>query len=157
MFEAKSLGSVLSSTKQFKQLGTDDQISLLWCIYTETESSIVPIVQEKARLQLAKAPIDQIKQLPHAEQLQVMRDLVNQVNTPISRSYGVLSVNTKLSFWHVLVDLMQQQIKCPISDHLQISTAAKHVLAAIKKLNCSQQITFLRNAVVDMGVDSLAS
>ncbi|MCA2686306.1 MAG: hypothetical protein IM504_05825 [Microcystis sp. M038S2] len=28
-----------------------------------------------------------------------MRDLVKKVSNPITRSYGILSLNTKLAFW----------------------------------------------------------
>jgi hypothetical protein len=156
-FEVKSLGSVITATRQFKQLGADDQIALLWCIYAEVGQSITTIVQEASRLHLAQLLIDQIKQMTYVRQLQVMRDLANQVNTPFSRSYGVMSVNTKLCFWYVLADLMQKHIELPISAHLQISTTAKNVLGMIKNLTCGQQTTLLRNAVIDMGVEPLLS
>jgi Orange carotenoid protein, N-terminal len=155
--ESKSLGSVITATRDFKQLGANDQIVLLWCIYAEVGEAIATIVQGASRLHLAQLLIEQIKQMTDTKQLQIMRDLANQVNTPISRSYGVMSVNTKLSFWYVLADSMQKNIELPISDHRQISTAAKHVLETIKRLTCGQQITLLRNAVIDMGVDPLLS
>ncbi|NCR15772.1 MAG: hypothetical protein GPJ22_12635 [Microcystis aeruginosa LL13-03] len=35
-----------------------------------------------------------------------MRDLVKKVSNPITRSYGILSLNTKLAFWYQLAEMM---------------------------------------------------
>ena len=49
-----------------------------------------------ARLQFAEGLLADVKAMPHQEQLQFMRDLAANKNTPQTRSYGVLSNNTKL-------------------------------------------------------------
>jgi hypothetical protein len=149
--EVRSSDSVITATRQFKQLGADDQIALIGCVYIEIGQSITNIVQG-ARLQQAKLLVDQISQMTHVKQLQIVRDLANQVNTSISRSYGALSVNTKLCFWYILSNSMLQHDKLP-SANPKISTTARDILGTIKKLNYGQQITLLRNAVIDMGVE----
>jgi Orange carotenoid protein, N-terminal len=151
--EVHSPSAVITATKEFKQLGADDRIALLLCVYAEVGQSISRIVQDTARLQLAKLLADRIKQMTYVSQLEVMRDLVDRVDTPTSRAYGSLSVNTKLCFWYVLADIVQSHIEIPISAHFQTSSTAQNVLKLIKELNCGQQITLLRNAVIDMGVD----
>lgn len=149
--------AVPATTALFQRLSTDDQLAVLWYIYLEVGRSITPAAPGAARLQLAEGLLNQIKQMTFDEQLQVMRDLANNVDTPISRSYGVLSVNTKLAFWYELAELMAQGIVVPMPPGYQLSLEGQQVLNAIAQLEMGQQITVLRNAVVNMGVDPLAA
>jgi hypothetical protein len=71
-------------------------------------SSIAPAAPGTTRLQFAEGLLARIKQMSYDEQMQAMRDLVRKVSTPITRSYGVLSVNTKLTFWYQLAELMKE-------------------------------------------------
>ncbi|MFH7024146.1 MAG: orange carotenoid protein N-terminal domain-containing protein [Heteroscytonema crispum UTEX LB 1556] len=135
----------------FEKLNVDDKLALLWYAYTEMGRSITPAAVGAARLQFAEGLLNQIKLLPESDQLQAMRDLANRANTPISCSYGVLSVNTKLAFWYELGELMKQGIVAPVPVGYQMAGDVKAVLEAIQKLDPGQQITVLRNAVVDMG------
>ncbi len=148
--------AVPATTALFKRLFVDDQLAALWYIYTEMGRSITPAAPGAARLQLAEGLLNQIKQMSHTEQLQAMRDLASNKNTQISRSYGILSANTKLAFWYQLAQWMTQGFVVPMPVGYQLSSAGAEVLEAIKQLDFGQQITVLRNAVVDMGVDPLA-
>ena len=143
-------------TAQFQRLSTDDKLGLLWVAYTEIGRSITPAAPGAARLQFAEGLLNQIKQMPQGDQLQVMRDLVNKVSTPITRAYGTLTNNTKLAFWYKLAELMEAGIVIPVPSYYQLSQEASATLAAIQNLNFNQQITILRNAASDMGVDPLA-
>ncbi len=147
---------VPSTTTQFQALTTDDKLAVLWFAYTEMGRSITPAAPGAARLQFAEGLLSQIKQMSHQEQLQVMRDLVEKTNTPITRSYGVLSVNTKLAFWYQLAELMNTGEVVPVPANYRMSREANTVLTSIQKLDFSQQITVLRNAAANMGVDPLA-
>ena len=147
---------VPSVTAAFQALSTDDKLGLLWVIYTEVGRSITPAAPGAARLQFAEGIINQIKQMPQGEQLQVMRDLVKKVSTPITRAYGSLTNNTKLAFWYQLAELMKAGVVIPVPPNYQLSREANTVLAALQMLSFNQQITVLRNAVADMGVDPLA-
>jgi len=153
---SRSVDAVPATTALFKRLTVDDQLAVLWFAYTEMGRSITPAAPGAARLQLAEGLLEQIKQMPHDDQLKVMRDLADNVNTPISRSYGVFSVNTKLAFWYQLAELMNQGFVVPMPAGYQLSGEGQEVLTAIKRLDIGQQITVLRNAVVGMGVDPLA-
>jgi hypothetical protein len=115
--------------------------------------SITPAAVGAARLQFAEGLLNQIKQMPEADQMKVMRDLATRADTSISRSYGYFSVNTKLAFWYELAKLMKQGIVAPIPTGYEMSRGVAAVLEAIKKLDPGQQITVLRNTVVDMGFE----
>ncbi|MDV2995879.1 MAG: Orange carotenoid-binding protein [Chroococcidiopsis sp. SAG 2025] len=138
----------------FDQLSVDDRLAYLWYAYTEMGRTITPAAPGAARLQLAEGLLTQIKQMSPEEQTKVMRDLANRIDTPINRSYGFFSVNTKLAFWYELGELMKQGIVAPIPTGYQMSPGVKVVLEATQKLDPGQQITVLRNTVVDMGFDT---
>ncbi|MBW4562625.1 MAG: orange carotenoid-binding protein [Mojavia pulchra JT2-VF2] len=138
----------------FDQLSVDDQLAYLWYAYTEMGRTITPAAPGAARLQLAESLLTQIKLMSQEEQMQVMRDLANRADTPISRSYGFFSVNTKLAFWYELGELMKQGIVTPVPTGYQMSPGVKVVLEATQKLDPGQQITVLRNTVVNMGFDT---
>lgn len=148
--------AVPATTAQIKRLSVDDQLALLWFAYTEIGRSITPAAPGAARLQFAEGLLNQIKQMSHEEQLKVMRDLATNANTPISRSYGILSVNTKLAFWYQLAELMKDGFVVPVPFGYRMSRDAEKAFETLKQLDFGQQITVLRNAVVDMGVDPLA-
>ncbi|MEA5513193.1 orange carotenoid protein N-terminal domain-containing protein [Nodularia sp. UHCC 0506] len=151
-----SENAVVTTTTLFKSLSVDDQLALLWYIYTEMGRSITPAAPGAARMQFAEGVLNQIKQMSHTQQLDVMRDLAAKRNTQISRSYGIWSVNTKLAFWFELSELMVQGLVAPMPSNYQPSRDVVQALEAIKQLDFGQQITVLRNTVVNMGVDPLA-
>jgi hypothetical protein len=82
-----------------------------------------------------------------------MCDLANRADTPICRAYATWSANIKLGFWYQLGQWMEQGIVAPIPKGYQLSANAAAVLQAIRGLEQGQQITVLRNSVVDMGFD----
>lgn len=137
----------------FDQLNVDDKLALLWYAYTEMGRSITPAAVGAARLQFAEGLLKQIKQMSEADQMQAMRDLANRADTPISRTYGFFSVNTKLAFWYELGELMKQGLVAPVPVGYQMSSGVEAVLAAIQKIDPGQQITVLRNTVLDMGCE----
>jgi hypothetical protein len=147
---------VPSTTALFKSLNTDDKLAVLWFAYTEMGRSITPAAPGAARLQFAEGILNQIEGMTHDEQLQVMRDLVRKVSNPVTRAYGVLSVNTKLAFWYQLAEMMNEGTVVPVPANYTMTPAAKNALSAIQRLDFGQQITVLRNAALDMGVDPLA-
>jgi hypothetical protein len=155
-FNYKTTDAIPATIAVFKALSIDDQLAVLWYAYTEMGRSITPAATGAARLQLAEGLLNQIKQMSHPEQLEVMRDLAAQRNTPISRAYGILSVNTKLAFWYELSELMVKGFVIPLPAGYQLSRDGSQVLETLKELDFGQQITVLRKVVSDMGVDPLA-
>ncbi|WP_427156777.1 orange carotenoid protein N-terminal domain-containing protein [Aliinostoc sp. HNIBRCY26] len=148
--------AVGSANAVFQSLSVDDQLAVLWYAYTEMGRSITPAATGAARLQLAEGLLNQVKQMNHAQQLQFMRDLVARKNTQLTRSYGILTTNTKLAFWYELSELMVKGVVVPVTADYKISRDASQVLESLKQLDFGQQITVLRKVVADMGVDPLA-
>lgn len=141
------------TTDKFNQLSVDDQLAFLWDAYTELGRSITPAAPGAANLQLMEGLLSQIKQMSPEQQTQVMKDLANRADTPISRSYGAFGVNAKLGFWYQLGEWMKQGLVAPMPPGYQMSSDVKAVLEAVQKLDGGQQITVLRNTVVDMGFE----
>ena len=145
--------AVPATVEMFDRLSVDAQLAFLWYAYTELGRSITPAAPGKANLQLMEGVFNQIKQMSREEQTQLMRDLANNADTPISRSYAYFGVNGKLGFWWQLGEWMKQDIVAPMPTGYKMSSEVEAVLQAVKKLDQSQQITILRNTVVDMGAE----
>jgi len=149
--------SVVESTlAAIRELTTDDQLGLLWTLYKNMGRAITPAAPGAARLQFAEGLIEQVKAMPHTLQLQFMRNLVENQNTPETRAYGVLTNNTKLAFWYQLAVLMDAGAVVPVPDYYKLSDAGLKLFGTISRLDFGQQITVMRQMVVAMGVDPLA-
>ncbi|NET43372.1 orange carotenoid protein N-terminal domain-containing protein [Okeania sp. SIO2B3] len=148
--------TVVETTAQFNALSIDEQLALLWNIYTKIRRSVTPATSGAARLQLAEGLLNEIKYMFHEEQLGAIRDLAASKNNPISRAYGILSANTKLAFWYQLTESIEEGDIVPMPTFHQLSVSGSQVLTSIEVLDFGQQITVLRNVVANMGVDPLA-
>jgi hypothetical protein len=140
-------------TARFRLLSAEDQLALIWYAYLEMGSSITIAAPGAARMQFAEPVLNQIKAMDFTAQSQVMCDLANRSDTPISRTYANWSVNIKLGFWYQLGEWMAGGLVAPIPEGYQLSANAASVLSAVKAIDQGQQITVLRNFVVDMGFD----
>ncbi|BAQ61456.1 hypothetical protein GM3708_1862 [Geminocystis sp. NIES-3708] len=144
---------VPATIARFIQLSAEDQLALIWFAYLEMGKTITIAAPGAASMVLAEATLNEIKTMTPQEQSQLMCDLANRADTPVCRTYAVWSANVKLGFWYQLGEFMEKGIVAPIPEGYQLSANANSVLDAIKKLEPGQQITVLRNAVVDMGYD----
>lgn len=154
IFPGTLVADVVPTTiESFNQLKAEDQLALLWFAYTEMGKSITVAAIGAANMVLAQGILEQIKQMPFEAQTQVMCDLANRADTPICRSYASFSMNLKLGFWFQLGEWMEQGIVAPIPEGYQLSPKAASVLEAIRQADSGQQITILRNTVVNMGFD----
>ncbi|NJL11457.1 MAG: SnoaL-like domain-containing protein [Calothrix sp. SM1_7_51] len=145
--------AVPATIARFNQLNAEDQLALIWFAYLEMGKTITVAAPGAASMQFAEGTMNQIKQMSFRDQSQVMCDLANHSDTPISRTYGSWSANIKLGFWYQLGKWMDEGIVAPIPEGYKLSANASSVLQAIKGLDSGQQITVLRNTVVDMGFD----
>jgi hypothetical protein len=105
-------------------------------------------------MQLAELTLNEIKKMNFQQQTQVMCDLANRADTSICRTYAIWSQNIKLGFWYQLGEWMEQGLVAPIPKGYRLSANASAVLETLKGLEAGQQITILRNSVVDMGYDA---
>jgi len=150
-----TVGVVANTLTAIRQLTTDDQLGLLWTLYKNMGRAITPAAPGAARLQFAEGLLEQVKAMPHTLQLQFMRNLIENKNTPETRAYGVLTNNTKLAFWYRLAVLMDEGTVVPVPDYYKLSDAGMQLFGTISRLDFGQQITVMRQMVVAMGVDPL--
>ncbi len=146
--------AVPATIARFTQLNAEDQLALIWFAYTEMGTTITVAAPGAANMVLAEGTMNEIRQKSFSEQTQIMCDLANRADTPICRAYSSWSVNIKLGFWYQLGQWMEQGTVAPIPAEYKLSANASAVLQAIRGLEGGQQITVLRNAVVDMGYDN---
>ncbi|MFQ3679221.1 MAG: orange carotenoid-binding protein [Pseudanabaenaceae cyanobacterium] len=145
--------AVPATIARFNQLSAEDQLALIWFAYLEMGKTLTIAAPGAASMQLAEGTLNQIRQMSPREQSQTMCDLANRADTPICRTYATWTPNIKLGFWYELGRLMEQGLVAPIPEGYKLSANANAVLQSIRELESGQQITVLRNAVVDMGYD----
>jgi len=137
-----------------KGLSVDDQLGLLWFVYTKIGSSVTPAAPGAAGSEIAQGLFNQVKELSHEEQLQVQRDIASNADTLISREYGSLSPETKLAFWYFLAQGMENGTIIPVPPDYELPQEGKDLLARIESMDFQQQIDFLRGAVLPMGAEA---
>lgn len=144
---------VPATTVRFNQLEVEDKLALIWFAYLEMGKTLSIATPDPVNMQFASSTLSQVKLMSYSEQSQLMRDLASRTDRPISRIYATWSVNIKLGFWYQLGKWMEEGIVSPIPQGYQLSANALAVLQAIRVVDPGQQITILRNSVVDMGFD----
>ena len=149
-----SADAVPALTARFNQLSAEDQLAWIWFAYLEMGKTITVAAPGAANMQFAEPTLNQIKGMSFQEQSQVMCDLANHADTPICRTYATWTPNIKLGFWYRLGELMEEGVVAPIPEGYQLSANANAVLQSLKNLEPGQQITVLRNTVLDMGFDT---
>jgi hypothetical protein len=151
--DTRSADVVPAITARFNLLSAEDQLALIWFAYLEMGSTITVAAPGAASMQLAEPTLNQIKAMDFQAQSQVMCDLASHNDTPICRTYAYWSVNIKLGFWYQLGEWMAAGLVAPIPEGYQLSANASAVLSSLRGVEKGQQITLLRNFVVDMGYD----
>ena len=143
--------AVPATIARFNQLNAEDQLALIWFAYEEMGTTITVAAPGAASMILAQGLLSKIKTMSFLEQSQAMCDLANRADTEVCRAYGVFTPNIKLGFWYQLGEWMAEGIVAPIPEGYKLSANASAILQAIRDLEQGQQITVLRNTVVDMG------
>ncbi|KAM3093581.1 orange carotenoid protein N-terminal domain-containing protein [Phormidesmis sp. 146-35] len=139
----------------FQSLDVDQQLALFYFIYKEMGHSITPAAPgaSTASPEIGEAYFNRVKELSHDQQLELQRDLINHKDTEFSREYGALSDTTKLLFWYLLAQGMDNQTIVPMPPGYELSSEANQVFEQVKALEFEQQITLFRDIVSPMGVD----
>ena len=148
-----SADAVPALIARFNQLSAEDQLAWIWFTYLEMGKTVTVAAPAATNMQFAERTLNEIKQMSFQEQSQVMCDLANRVDTPICRTYATWTPNIKLGFWYQLGEWMRQGIVAPIPEGYKLSANANAVLQTLIQMPPGQQITVLRNTVVDMGFD----
>ena len=147
--------AVSSAQAGFTTLSTDEKLGLLWVIYENSGGVITPAATGAAREEFISGLLAEVSSLSHEQQLQFMRDLVNNTNTSLTRAYGAFSNNNKLAFWYRLAEGMTAGEIISIPSYYNLPSNTLEVFNKIAQLEFGQQITLLRKFVVEMGVDPL--
>ncbi len=143
--------AVPATVESFNELSGEDQLALLWFVYTEMGVTITPAAMGAANMIFAEKTLAEIKQMPALKQMQVMCDLVNHTDTDICRTYASFGTNVKLGFWYQLSEWMKQGIVAPIPEGYKMSAKASDILQTIRKLEGGQQLSVLQGIVINMG------
>ena len=146
-----SADAVPATIARFAQLSAEDQLAWIWFAYLQMGKTITIAAPGAASMQLAENTLNEMKAMSFGDQSQVMCDIANRADTPISRIYGSWTANVKLGFWYRLGELMEDGTIAPIPTGYSLSANATAVLTAVENLDAGQQITVLRNCVVGMG------
>ncbi len=150
--------TVPQAVEAIQRLSIDDQLGLLWVLYKNMGSLVTPAAPDASeRIKIAGGLIYEVVSLSHEEQLEFMRDLVAQVNTPLTRAYGTLTSNNKLAFWYQLAEWMRSGEVIAIPEGYQLSAPANAVLNKVVTLEFNQQIAVLLLIVGKMGINPLAA
>ncbi|MFN6518189.1 MAG: orange carotenoid protein N-terminal domain-containing protein [Nostoc sp. CreGUA01] len=150
--------TIRQHVQAWQKLDVDQQLALFWFIYEEIGNSITPAAPgaSTASSEIAEGLFNQVSQLTHEQQLQVQRDLINKVDTQISRQYGSLGDTTKLLFWYLLAEGMEQGTVIPVPGDYELSSGSQALFSRIQGLSFEQQITLFRDYVAPMGAEAKA-
>lgn len=116
---------------------------------------MTPAAPGAARTQFIEGLLNQFKQMEFSEQLEAMRDLARKVPSAVSRAYGAFTPNNKLAFWYMLAEGMEKGEIIPVPSYYKLSAPANDLFNKLTFLEFNQQITFLRQCVINMGIDPL--
>ncbi|RCJ24594.1 Orange carotenoid protein [Nostoc sp. ATCC 43529] len=150
--------TIRQHVEAWQKLNVDEQLALFWFIYKEIGHSITPAAPgaSTASSEIAEGLFNQVKELSHEQQLQIQRDLINKVDTQISRQYGSLGDTTKLLFWYLLAQGMEDGTIIPVPGNYQLSSGSQALFSRIQGLPFEQQITLFRDYVAPMGAEAKA-
>lgn len=145
--------AVQQATDQFAALDVDSKLAVLYYLYKGMgeEGSVTPAAPQAADLGLVQTFLDEFNALPKGEaQLEAMRALVRNDDSPLGRAYGGFGENNKLVVWYLLAQRMGKDIVDVPGDY-QLGDSGKQHLDGLKELGFEQQITFLRAIASTMG------
>jgi hypothetical protein len=104
--------------------------------------------------EIAESLFNQVKELDEEEQLQLQRDLINNVDTQLTREYGSFGDTTKLLFWYRLSQGMDEGTIISFPSNYELSAESQQLFGRIKDLEFQQQITLFRDYVSPMGAEA---
>ena len=130
-------------------LGVDEQLAVLWYIYRDFVKENITPEAERADENLEKSSelIQKVKQMSSEEQLQVQKDLIIGKKTEEFQTYVEYSSNQKLFFWYQIAAEMERGNVVQVPDDYQLSPDAQQLLDAVKELEFSQKLVFIKDVV----------
>jgi len=81
--------TISQAVKAMQALDVDEQLGLFYFVYKEMGSSVTPAAPESTvGTDIAEGLFNQVKDMPHEQQLQLQRDLINKADSEYTRMYG---------------------------------------------------------------------
>lgn len=156
MSTTASSQNISAALNTYNNLSTDEKLALLWYVYTKMGTSVTPAAPGAAADEIAGGLFEQVKELSFEEQLEAQRNIIEGKDSLISREYGSLSENTKLYFWYRLAQGMEAGTIIPVPDDYEPTGSVTELLSQVESMEFEQQITLLRDAVVNAGAEPKA-
>jgi hypothetical protein len=138
------------SVSKFQSLDTDDRLTVLALLYTEICDEIPAIALNNVPNEKTANLVAQIQNLPQAEQLFALRQLLNQDEageTGIStQEYASMNANDKLAFWYQLAQNLGTSIIGVPDDYIP-SEKATEVVDLLHTPNIEDLVTFFKRVL----------
>ena len=133
----------------FHSLGMDEQLAILWYLYQDfVKGNITPEAERPdENLEKSEGLIEKVLQMSPEDQLQVQKDIIIGKNGSALQAYQKYSSNQKLFFWYRLAEEMEKSNAVKVPDDYQLSPDAQQLLDAVKKMEFSEQLVFIKNVV----------
>jgi len=143
------------AVQAFQRFSVDEQLALLWYLYTDIGSQISPEPNDNSTgAPIAGSWFQQVKQASKEEQLQIQRDIAARKDTEYSHQYGALDSSTKLFFWYLLAQGMDEGSIIQVPSDYNLPEQAQSFLEQLKPLSLEDKITFAKSVVLPMGSGS---
>ena len=138
------------SVSKFQSLDIDDRLTVLASLYTEIGDAVPAIALNNLPNENTANLVAQIQNLPQAEQLSALRQLLNPDEAgerPIStQEYASISTDDKLAFWYQLAQNLGTSIIGVPNDHI-LSEKATEVLDLLHTPNIEDLVTFFKRVL----------
>ncbi|MEH1960980.1 MAG: orange carotenoid protein N-terminal domain-containing protein [Nostoc sp.] len=138
------------SVTKFQNLDIDDRLTVLALLYTEITDEIPALCLNNVPNEKSANLVAQIQNLPQAEQLFALRQLLNQEEvgeSPIStQEYASISTEDKLAFWYQLAQNLGTTIIAVPNDYIP-SEKATEVLDLLHTPNIDDLVTFFKRVL----------
>jgi len=80
--------TISQAVKAMQALDVDEQLGLFYFVYKEMGSSVTPAAPGASTVGTDIAEGLFVKDMPHEQQLQLQRDLINKADSEYTRMYG---------------------------------------------------------------------
>jgi Orange carotenoid protein, N-terminal len=134
---------------KFQNLDVDDRLTVLALLYNEIADEVPAIALNNVPNDSTANLVAQIQNLPQAEQLIALRQLLKneEGETAIStKEYAAMSTDFKLAFWYHLAQNLGTSIIGVPNDHIP-SEKATEVLDLLETPNLEELVTFLKQVL----------
>lgn len=136
-------------TETFSRLSTDDKLAVLWYVYEAiSRESRLEDPNNNTAPDNSSDLFDRIKGISQDDQLQLMRDLLEEKETDLTRAYYQLSNTTRIAFWYQLGQGMENSEVIGMPEDYELSADAKELVSELTATGFEQQYVFMRSALL---------